>query len=131
MQLHNYLTTWCKTFVWNYRLRTCMYVSILQTCLQFFCKGVITYVVLYVITYVIIDFFCSYTDHNRNYAIITNIFTIMLHYPFLHSTVYSKPRISIIQTLGYQNAILNVEFPLISGKWNACVIFRLVRLIIS
>ena len=60
---------------------------------------------------------------------------------YKQTAVYSRTliiRIFIIQTLGYPKAISNFKIPkdrLIfckpSNKWNACVIFRLVRLIVS
>ena len=55
-------------------------------------------------------------------------------YPYKYSRT-SIIRISIIRTLSYPNAISNFTIPkydlIFCNKWNACVIIRLVRLIIS
>ena len=73
-----------------------------------------------------------------SFGIMDIIYTVIIQNTVKSVYMYVYSRTPIIQTLDCPNAILNVEIPKTvqfsakpSNKWNACVIFRLVRLIIS
>ena len=70
-------------------------------------------------------------DHGQRFCSVAIATAIVIAY----NTFTVEPWLSEPQTLGYPNTIMNVEIPKVSSnflhKWNASVIFRLVRLIIS
>ena len=83
-----------------------------------------------------LDFYFGYSS-----AMLLTVLKVHFIYLCINICIYSRTsinRITIIRTLGYPNAILNFKIPKMpwfsakpSNKWSACMIFRLVRLIIS